>query len=443
MRVHLSDHFTFKKLFIATIPPILMMVFTSIYGIVDGVFVSNVVGTTAFSAVNLYMPVAMAVGALGFMMGAGGSALTAKVLGEGDRDKANKIFSCVVLFTVILGMIASIIILIFMEKICLFLKATPEMLPYCKVYGTIIISAEIAFMLQNLFQNFFLVAEKPMLGFVVTIIAGCTNIVLDALFIAVFKWGVAGAATATIISQIVGATIPIFYFLNKKNTSLLRLVPAKLNFNVLFKSTTNGSSELLSNISASVVSMIYNAQLLKFSHENGVAAYGTIMYASFIFAAIFIGYSIGTAPIIGYNYGAKNKEELSNVFKKSICINIIFGIVMTGLSVLLSGPMSYVFSSNNKELYELTKYAMKIYSISFIFMGLNMFTSSFFTALNDGLISAIVSCSRTVVFQTSTIIILPILFGEKGIWPSIIIAEGLALIVSIIFLITKRKKYGY
>lgn len=442
MAVHLNEHFTFKKLLKATFPSILMMVFTSIYSIVDGLFVSNYVGTSAFSAVNLIYPVVMIIGAIGFMMGAGGSALVSKTLGEGDKERANKIFSMVVYFTVILGLVISAIVFIFIEDISILLGATPEMLPYCKIYGQILVGSEIAFMIQNLFQNFFIVAEKPMFGFIVTVGAGITNMILDAVFIVVFKWGVAGAAIATVVAQVVGALVPIIYF-SRKNKSLLKLTKTKLEFGVLLKSCTNGSSELLSNISASIVSMIYNKQLLKFAGENGVAAYGVIMYASFIFAAVFIGYSIGTAPIVGYNYGSKNHEELRNIKKKSLFLTATFGVVMTVLSMTLAKPLSSIFVSYDKELLDMTTGAMRIYSVSFIFMGVNIFTSSFFTALNDGLTSAIVSFARTLIFQTSAVLLLPLAFGLDGVWAAIIVAEALSLVLDIIFLIAKRKKYNY
>lgn len=442
MAVHLNEHFTFKKLLKATFPSILMMVFTSIYSIVDGLFVSNYVGTSAFSAVNLIYPVVMIIGAIGFMMGAGGSALVSKTLGEGDKERANKIFSMVVYFTVIMGLVISAVVFIFIEDISILLGATPEMLPYCKIYGQILVGAEIAFMIQNLFQNFFIVAEKPMFGFIVTVGAGITNMILDAVFIVVFKWGVAGAAIATVVAQIVGSLVPIIYF-SRKNKSLLKLTKTKLEFGVLLKTFTNGSSELLSNISASIVSMIYNKQLLKFAGENGVAAYGVIMYASFIFAAVFIGYSIGTAPIVGYNYGSKNHEELKNIKKKSLFLTATFGVVMTLISMTLAKPLSSIFVSYDKELLDMTTGAMRIYSVSFIFMGVNIFTSSFFTALNDGLTSAIVSFARTLIFQTSAVLLLPLAFGLDGVWAAIIVAESLSLVLDIIFLIAKRKKYNY
>ncbi len=442
MSVALNEHFTIKKILKAVVAPIFMMIFTSVYSIVDGVFVSNFVNKTAFAALNLVFPVIMIIGALGFMMGTGGSALVAKTLGEGDEEKANKIFSGVVYSTFILGAVVSLITVFFVKDISILLGATEEMLPYCTIYGQIIIAAEAAFMLQNLFQTFFIVAEKPGLGFLITAIAGVTNIILDAAFIVGAKMGLAGAAYATIIGQIVGAVIPVIYFFTKKNCRL-HLGKATFSPKILFKTVTNGSSELLSNIAASIVSMLYNIQLLKFAGENGVSAYGIIMYTSFIFAAVFIGYAIGVAPIISYNYGAKNDAELKNVYKKSMILNSVTGLIMAALSIALSRVLASIFVSYDAELLQMTTTAMRIYSVSFAFMGVNIFISAFFTALNNGLISAAVSFARTLIFQTGSVLLLPKALGLNGIWGAIIVAEGLALALGIIFLITNRKKYNY
>lgn len=442
MAVHLDEHFTYKKIGKAVFAPILMMIFTSVYGIVDGIFVSNFVGKTAFAALNLVMPVIMIIGALGFMMGAGGSALVGKTLGEGDKEQANKIFSGIVYSTMILGAVVTLAVIFFIEPISKLLGATEEMLPYCTLYGQIIVGGITLFMLQNLFQTFFIVAEKSVLGFIVTLVAGITNIALDAAFVAGAHLGLAGAAYATVIGQFLGAIIPIIYFACK-NSSTLRLGKPTFAPKMLLKTVTNGSSELLSNVAASIVGMVYNLQLLKFAGEDGVSAYGVIMYASFIFAAVFLGYAIGVAPIISFNYGAQNHDEMKNVLKKSVVLNVIAGVIMTVLSVALARPLSKIFVGYDAALLDMTTVAMRIYSISFIFMGLNIFTSSFFTALNNGLISAIVSFARTLVFQISAVMLLPLAFGLNGIWAAIIVAELLALILGVIFILTNRKKYGY
>ena len=419
-----------------------MMVFTSIYGIVDGLFVSNVVGDTAFAAVNLIIPITMAIGAIGFMFGAGGSAIVSKTLGEGDNEKARSIFTAIVIVNAIVGLAISLIAFVFIDKIAILLGADEAMLDYAVEYGRILLIGEIAFMSQNLFQNFFIVAERPTFGFIVTVCAGVTNMILDALFVSVFKMGIKGAAIATIISQLVGSVIPIVYFA-RNNGSLLKFAKPTFRAEYIIKTITNGSSEFLSNVSASFVSMVYNKQLMQYKGQDGVTAYGILMYASFIFAAVFIGYAIGTAPIIGFNYGAKNHDELKNVLKKSVVLNVTTGVVMTLLSVALATPLCAIFVSYNADLLAFSARAMRIFSIAFIFMGLNMFTSSFFTALGNGLISAIVSTFRTLVCQLVTVFFLPILIGVDGIWLSIVIAELLSLSLAIVFLIVNRKKYNY
>lgn len=442
MKVHLSDHFTYKKLLRAVFPSVLMMVFTSMYTIVDGVFVSNLVGKTPFAALNLIYPVVAVVSAIGFMLGAGGSALVAKTLGEGNKERANKIFSMVVYFTIIIGAIISIVGAVVVEPVAIALGATPEMLPYCVIYGRILLAGEVVFMLQFLFNSFFIVAEKATLGFIVSIIAGATNIIFDAVFIAGCKWGIAGAASATLAGQLVGSVIPIIYF-SVKNKSLLRLVPAKLEFKPILRSCTNGSSEFLSNISMAIVNMLYNMQLLKYIGENGVVAYGIMQYLAFIFSSVFLGYAIGSAPIVGYHYGAQNHDELKNLRKKSLLLMISIGIIMAALAEGLARPLSMIFVSYDGGLLDLTTFGLRIYAISFVLVGINIFSSSFFTALNNGLVSAIISFVRTLLFQVIAIMVMPLIFGVNGIWSAVIVAEGLSLIVSVICFIVCRKRYKY
>lgn len=441
--IGLNSHFTYSKLFRFLISPILMMVFTSVYGVVDGFFISNFAGKTAFAAINVIMPVTMILGAFGFMIGTGGTAIVSKTLGEGDKERANNYFSFLVYATVVIGIIISVIAIIFLPKIATLLGIDEEMAPYAVIYGRIIIGFTPFFMLQNLFQSFFITAERPALGFKVTFISGCTNMILDALFVWVLRFGVTGAAVATGISQLVGSTIPLLYFVSKRNDSILRLGKGNFNFKVLLKTCTNGSSELVSNISGSIVSIIFNFQLLKLAGQNGVSAYGVMMYVNFIYVAIFIGYVIGTAPIIGYNYGAQNKGELQNIFKKSLLIMGSLGVIMTLLAFALSGPISKIFVGYDAELCEMTKNAFRIFCFSFLFAGFGIFGSSMFTALGNGAVSAIISFLRTLVFQISCVLILPEFFGVNGIWISMMIAEILSTVVTAIFVIAKRKKYGY
>ncbi len=442
MTIKLSDHFTYKKLLHFCLSPIIMMVFTSIYGVVDGLFVSNYVGKVPFAAINLVMPFIMILGGVGFMIGAGGSALVAKTIGEGKKDKANRYFTMMINLTIICGIVLSIIGIIFIRPISYLLGATPAMIEDCVIYSRLVFLFNTTFMLQNVFQTFLATAEKPKLGLFTTVAAGIANMTLDALFIAIFKWGVAGAALATGISQCIGGIFPLIYFL-RPNNSLLQLKRTKFEGNILLKACANGSSELMTNISGSLVSMLYNFQLLKFAGENGVAAYGVLMYIQFIFIAIFIGYTIGTAPIIGYHYGAQNYSELKNLLRKSIVLMGAGGIIMMILARILASPLSKIFVGYDAELFEMTTHAFKIFAFAFILAGMNIFTSSFFTALNNGGVSAIISFLRTLVFQMLSVLILPMILDLDGIWWAITVAEVFAFLISLIFLFAKRKKYHY
>lgn len=442
MKIKLSDHFTYKRLFQFVLPSIAMMIFTSIYGVIDGFFVSNYAGKTEFAAVNLIIPFPMVLGAFGFMIGTGGSALVSITLGEGKKKEANEFFSMLIYVTIGVGLLLTFFGVVFTRQIAGFLGAEGKMLEYCVKYGRILLLALVPFMLQNVFQSFLVTAEKPTFGLVITVIAGVTNIVLDYVFIGVLRGGVVGAAFATAISQFVGGMIPFVYFI-LPNKSQLGLIKAKINWSALMKTCFNGSSELMTNVSLSLVNMLYNFQLLRFAGEDGVAAYGVIMYVNFIFIAVFLGYAIGTAPVIGYHYGAANKDEMKNVYKKSILFNIVAGILMCVVAILLSGPLSKLFVGYDIDLYEMTKWGFSIFSISFLVTGLNIYASSFFTALGNGLISALISFLRTLLFQVVAVLVLPIYFGLNGVWLAIVAAEGVALIVSVAFLLLYRKKYGY
>jgi len=442
MQINLSEHFTYKKLIKFTLPTIVMMIFTSIYGVVDGLFVSNVVGSNAFASINLIMPVAMIVGTIGFMIGTGGSAIISKTLGEGKKEKANQYFSMLVYLEIILGVILTIIALLVIEPVARWLGATEEMMSDCLTYGRILLIGMVTFILQNSFQSFMVVAEKPKFGLVISILAGITNMVLDFVFIYLFKWGVAGAALATTASQFVGAIIPMVYFI-RKNDTMLRLGKPKFELYPIIKTCTNGSSEMVTNLSLSLVSILFNMQLMKFAGANGVSAYGIIMYVGFIFSGTYLGYSLGNAPIISYHYGANNTEELKSLLNKSVKLLGIVAIVMTFLSEILAKPLASIFVSYDKELLELTINAIRLYSLSYIISWFNIYASSFFTALNNGFISAFISFLRTLLFQVITILVLPAIWGINGIWISVLVAEFLAMIVSTICFIKNRKKYQY
>ncbi|MBE5040150.1 polysaccharide biosynthesis C-terminal domain-containing protein [Oscillospiraceae bacterium DSM 107454] len=442
MRIQLSDHFTFMRLIKFVFPSVMMMLFTSIYGVIDGLFVSNFAGKTPFAAINLIMPLLMGLGTIGFMIGTGGSAIVSKTLGKGDRNKANRYFSALVWSTIIIGLLLTIPGLIWLRPIAAALGAEEQMMNDCIIYGSILLSFQTAFMLQNVFQSFFITAEKPTLGLGITVTAGCTNIVLDALFVAVFHWGTAGAAAATVISQCVGGILPLFYFA-RKNDSLLQIVKPAFELNMLIKVCTNGSSELMTNLSLSLVNILYNFQLIKMAGENGIAAYGVIMYVNFIFLAVFIGYSIGIAPVIGFHYGEENHNELKNLLRKSMVLIGAAGIFLTCFAELLAKPLSLIFVSYDKTLLIMTCRGFQIYSISFLITGFNIFGSAFFTALNNGFVSAAISFLRTLLFQVICILFLPVLWGIDGIWLAITFAEISAAAVTFFFLVNKRKVYSY
>ena len=442
MNIQLSEHFSYKKLLKYTFPSIIMMVFTSIYGVVDGFFVSNFVGKTPFAAVNFIMPVLMILGTIGFMFGTGGSALIAKTMGEGNPEKANRIFSLLIYVSLACGIFITVLGICFIRPIASLLGAEGEMLENCVLYSRIILIALPAYILQFEFQSFFSTAEKPQIGLAVTIASGVTNMILDALFVAVFPFGLVGAAAATAASQLVGGIVPLFYF-GRKNSSLLRLTKTTFDSRAILKTCTNGSSELMTNISMSIVSMLYNIQLMKYAGENGVAAYGVLMYVDMIFLAAFIGYAVGTAPIIGYHFGALNTSELKSLLKKSTVIISVFAICMLVLAEVLAYPLANIFVGYDDELMELTLQAFKIFSFSFLFVGFSIFGSSFFTALNNGLISALISFLRTLVFQCAAVIILPLIFGIDGIWISIVAAEVISVAVTAVFIVLKRNKYHY
>lgn len=440
--IQLSDHFSYGKLFRFCVSPIVMMIFTSIYGVVDGYFVSNFVGKTPFAAVNLVMPFIMIFGGVGFMFGTGGSALVAKTLGERRREEANRYFTMMVWICLLCGILISAVGIVFMRPICVFLGAEGEMLEYCVLYGRIVLAFNTAFMLQNLFQSFLITAEKPKLGLYITLAAGFSNMILDALFVGLFRWGVAGAAIASGLSQCIGGVLPLLYFL-KPNSSLLMLVRTRLEPKPILRACANGISEVVSSVTASVVGVLYNFQLLKYAGENGVAAYGTLMYVEFVFVAVFIGYAIGSAPIIGFHYGAQNNSELKNLMKKSSLITLLGGLSMVLASELLARPLTVLFVGYDALLTKMTVHAFRINSLVFLFAGFNIFASSMFTALNDGAVSASISFLRTFVFKMSAIWLLPFLFGLDGIWWASVCADMCAFLISLCFIAAKRKKYHY
>lgn len=442
MNIQLSDHFDTKKLLRFTLPSIAMMIFTSIYGVVDGFFVSNYTGKIPFAAVNLIMPFLMILGTVGFMFGTGGSAIVAKTMGEGDKERANRYFSLFIYFSTAVSVVLAVLGIIFLEPVSVLLGAEGEMVGNCVRYGRIILLALPFFVLQLEFQSFFVTAERPNLGLVSTIISGVTNMVLDWLLVAVFSLGLEGAAAATAISQAVGGIFPLIYFLSDNN-SLLRLGKTNFSGRTIIKACINGSSEFMSNISMSLIGMLYNIQLLSYAGENGVAAYGVMMYVNMIFAAAFIGYSIGVAPVVGFHDGAGNHDELKGILRRSIRLIAVLSVCMTIAAQLLAVPLAQLFVGYDSALMDLTVTAFRICGFCYLFMGFAIFSSGFFTALNDGVTSAVISFLRTLVFQCAAVLLLPLVWKINGVWASIVVAEFMAVVLSIVFLIIKRKKYHY
>lgn len=442
--IRLSDHFTYRRLLRFAMPSIGTMIVTSVYSIVDGFFVSNYAGKTPFAALNLIFPIIMIISAVGFMLSTGGSAIVAKTLGEGNREKANRYFSLFTYVALVLGILFSILGNIFLTPIARALGAEGELLHYAIVYGRVLLIALPFFVLQLLFQSFFVTAEKPHLGLAVTLIAGFVNMVLDAVLVMGLpeEHRLLGAALATAISQGVGGGVPLVYFL-RRNSSLLRLSRTRFDGRALLKACTNGSSELMSQISMNLVGMLYNIQLMRYAGEDGIAAYGVMMYVSMIFSAAFIGYSIGTAPIVSFHDGAGHKEELRGVFRKSIVIILVFSVSMFLLSELCATPLARIFVGYDSDLLALTVSGFRIFSFSFLLMGIPVYGSSFFTALNDGLTSALISFFRTLVFQLGAVLLLPAIFEIDGVWYSIVVAEFMALLLTLFFLIRKRRRFGF
>ena len=442
MKIQLSDHFTYGRLLKFTFPSIVMMVFTSIYGVVDGIFVSNFAGKTPFAAINLIMPYLMLTSVLGFMVGTGGTALISMTLGMGDKKKANEIFSLLTWVCIIGGIMLTALSMVFMRPVAILLGATGQMLEDCVTYGMIVQLALTAYILQYAFQSFCVAAEKPNLSLIMMVVAGVCNILLDALFVAVFRWGLVGAAVATTIAQITGAIIPIVYFICP-NSSLLRLGKCRFDGKALLRTFTNGASELMSNLSMSLVSMLYNLQLMAWAGEDGIAAYGVIMYVNFAFMSVYIGFVIGAAPLVGYNHGADNRPELKNIFRKSLILLGAFSLVMTLLAEVTSAPLSKIFVGYDPKLYDITIRGFRIYSLSFLLCGFNLFGSSLFTALNNGLISAVISFFRTLICQIAAVMLLPLVLELDGIWLSIVVAEFAALVLTVICFVKYRKRYHY
>ncbi|MCM1186102.1 MAG: MATE family efflux transporter [Lachnoclostridium sp.] len=440
--ISLSEHFSYQKLIRFALPSIVMMIVTSLYTVVDGLFVSNFAGKSSFASLNLVWPFLQLISAAGFMIGTGGSALAALYLGAKNPEKANQVFSMLIKLLVYSGLVISIVSFVFMRQISALLGADANLIDDCVIYGRILAVSNIFMMLQAAYQSFFITAEKPHLGLALSILAGLTNIVMDAVFVYLLRFGIWGAAFATAMSQFVGGIVPTLYFL-RKNSSSLRLVKAKIDWNNIGKACSNGASEMMTNLSGAIIGLLYNFQLLKFAGENGVAAYGAIMYIAFVFQAFYFGYAMSSTSIVGYHFGADNKAELKNVLRKSLVITGITALVMTISGEALSSLIARIYVGYDRTLYEMTTTGMQLYALSFLTTGFNVFASAFFTGLNNGKVSAVISFLRTLVIQVAAIYILPIFCGLNGIWLATAAAEGVTLFLSAAMFIGNRKRYGY
>lgn len=439
--INLKEHFDSRKIIKFTLPTIIMTLFTSIYGIVDGIFVSNIINSNAFASINLIMPFTLILGSIGFMFGTGGSALVSKILGENESKKAKEYFSVLIYSLIIIGVIISIISFIFMKPIATFLGAKDELLEMSMLYGKILMFSLPFLFLQNCFQSFMIVAERPKIGLVISLISGISNMILDYIFIYLFKFGIIGAGGATAISQFIGGIIPLVYF-GRKNTTTLKLVKTKLLIKPIINTCYNGLSEMVSNISYSIVNILFNLQIMKYIGVNGIVAYGIINYVSFIFISVYLGFSTGAIPIISYHYGAKNKDEIKNLLKIGVRILFVVSIILTLIAEIFSKIFASIFVAYDTELLKLSTTAFRLFSVSYLISWFNLYVSSFFTALNDGRTSAVISFSRAFVGQIIMILVLPILFGINGLWLAATFSEIISLFISLIFLIKYKDKYN-
>ena len=440
--VDMSAHFTTLQLLKYAAPSMAMMVFTSIYGVVDGFFVSNFAGSTAFAAVNFIMPFIMILCSVGFMVGTGGSALIASAAGEGDVPRANSYFCKLVTFTFMVGIVVAVFGFFFARPLAQLMGATGIMLDLSEIYARISMISLPFYMLQCLFQAFFNTAGKPKVGFVVTLCAGCTNIVLDIVFVGILGFGVEGAAAATVCSEFIGGGVSLIYF-TRKNPTPYTYRPVLPNPRLIGRTCINGSSEMVANIAMSLVGMVYNIQLLRLLGENGVSAYGVIMYVSLLFSAIFIGYEIACSPLMSFQNGAGNTCEKRSLFKKSMLIISVASVILFVIGESCAYPIAYIFTGYNQDLCDLTVMAFRMYACSFLFMGIAMYGSAFFTSLENGLISAIISFVRTLVCELGAVIILPYLFGAQAIWLSFVVAEIVAALLSGLLIVAFSRKYGF
>lgn len=422
-------------------PTMVMMVFMSLYTIVDGIFVSRLVGSNALSAVNIVYPVISLLIACGIMLSTGGSAIVARQMGEKREQEARENFSMLAVVSVLTGIVILVLGLMFLEPICRILGGTPVLLEDCKIYLGVLLGFGPLTMLQMLFQTFFVTAGKPGLGLGLTLTGGVVNMVLDYVFMGPMQMGVLGAALATGLGQAIMAVAGVVYFLKVKGN--LYFVKPVFRGNILLQSCGNGSSEMVSNLSTAVVTFLFNITMLKLAGEDGVAAITIVLYGQFLFTALYLGFSMGVAPVVSFNYGNQNHAQLKRIYK--ICIGFILGssVFILGIALLFSEPIVGIFTGEENHTYELAVEGFFQFSFNYLFAGINIFASALFTSLSNGKISAIISFCRTFVFITVSIVLLPRVMGITGVWLSVPLAELVTLFISITYLKGQKEVYHY
>lgn len=430
-----------KNMLTFTIPTMVRMVFVSMYSIVDGIVVSNFVGSLGLSAINIVYPVLNVCMALAFMLAAGSNAIMGKKMGEGKVYEANSFMSLTVIVNVAAIIVFTAIFLMWDEKIYMMLGSDEELLPYCMEYGRIIVLGGPVWVMQVLFQSYLVTADKPHMGLWLSVAAGVTNIVLDVIFVGAFRMGMAGAAMASVAGMMIGGLVPLTVFFNKK--SLIHFEKPVWEGREFLKALGNGSSEMVSNLASAVTTTLFNLQMMALIGEKGVAAISAILYLQFIFLAVFFGFVSGISPVVSYNYGAGNKTNIHRTFKISMKIVIIFSLSMFALAEVFTGGLVLVFASKDAVLSELMISGFRIIAVSILFSGLNIFASGFFTALNNGRVSALISILRTFVLEAGALILLPEFMGIDGVWWSLPAAEILSAVIAVVMIVKYRKTYGY
>ena len=436
----LSRAYTLSGLVRFALPSMVMMVFLSVYTIVDGIFISNFVGTLALGAVNIIFPLISLEMGLGIMLATGSNAIIARRLGEGDAALARQNFSLVVLVAVVCGLMVEGLALLFLPQIIDLLGASAAQYPYCRDYPRAMLLFAPALFLQVGFQSYFVTAGRPKLGLLVMVGAGLVNIGLDYLLIP--RLGVAGAGLATGLGYMVPAMAGLCFFARPRGGDLY-LVRPSLERGLLWRACLNGSSEMVSNMANAVSTFLFNIMFMRCYGEDGVAAITMALYFQFVFAAVYFGYSGGVAPIISYKFGNGDTAGLRQVVRDSFRFILGISLLNFTVAILVSAPALLLFAGGNREVASIAQEGFPLFAVSFLFAGVGIFASNMFTALSDGVTSALISFMRTLLFLALAILLLPLVFKEAGLWAAISVAEGMGALVALVCLVLRRPQYQY